>query len=117
MNLDYESEKSKLKKKIIIFTVIAVAFTALFRITMDENVGFFSCLFIGIVMGLVFYIPGRLREHFKLGWLATIVISIVFLFLLLWLSDKIGYIAYIILLLPIGDMGYSVYKVISNKES
>ena len=101
MNLDYESEKSKLKKKIIIFTVIAVAFTALFRITMGEDVSFFSCLFIGIVMGLVFYIPGRIRDYFKLGWF----------------SDKIGYIAYIILLLPIGDMGYSVYKVISNKES
>ena len=117
MNLDYESEKSKLKKKIIIFTVIAVAFTALFRITMGEDVSFFSCLFIGIVMGLVFYIPGRIRDYFKLGWFMTIVISVAFLILLLWLSDKIGYIAYIILLLPIGDMGYSVYKVISNKES
>lgn len=117
MNLDYESEKSKLKKKLIIFAVIAVAFTAVFRITMDENVSFFSCLFIGIVMGLVFYIPGRIRDYFKLGWFFTIVISVVFLLFLIWLSDKIGYIAYIILLLPIGDMGYSIYKVISTKES
>ncbi len=113
---NYEEEKRKLKKKLIIFSVITIGFTVLFKLAMSDN-SIFTCLFAGVACGLVFYIPGRLRDYFGLGWFMTIVMAVIYLLLLLFLADKIGLIAYILLLLPIGDMGYSIYRVLSYKKN
>ena len=111
MDFDYMEEKAKLKKKIIIFLVTAVGFSVLFKIGMS-NTGSLSCIFMGVVMGLFFYIPGRIREYFKMGWFMTVVISVIFILAIIWLSDIIGDIAYLIILLPFADMGYSIYKLV-----
>lgn len=114
---DYETEKKSLKRKITIFLVITVAFTILFQLMMSENVSFFTNLAMGALFGIVFYIPGRLRDYFGLGIFMTIVIAVIFLLVLLFIADKIGPIAYIVLLFPIADMGYSIYKVVSYKKN
>lgn len=114
---DYELEKKSLKRKITIFLVITVAFTILFQLMMSENVSFLTNLAMGALFGIVFYIPGRLRDYFGLGLIMTIVIAVIFLLVLLFIADKIGVIAYIVLLFPIGDMGYSIYKVVSYKKN
>lgn len=114
---DYEVEKKSLQKKITIFLVITVAFTILFQLMMSENVSFFTNLAMGALFGIVFYIPGRLRDYFGLGIFMTIVIAVIFLLVLLFIADKIGPIAYIVLLFPIADMGYSIYKVVSYKKN
>lgn len=111
MDFDYMEEKAKLKKKLITFLVAAVGFTVLFKIGMS-NTGILSCIFAGVAMGLFFYIPGRIKEYFKMGWLMTVVISVIFIFAIIWLSDIIGDIAYLIILLPFADMGYSIYKLV-----
>lgn len=114
---DYEVEKKSLKRKITIFLVITVAFTILFQLMMSENVSFFTNLAMGALFGIVFYIPGRLRDYFGLGIFMTIVIAVIFLLVLLFIADKIGPIAYIVLLFPIADMGYSIFKVVSYKKN
>lgn len=114
---DYETEKKSLKRKITIFLVITVAFTILFQLMMSENVSFITNLAMGALFGIVFYIPGRLRDYFGLGMFMTIVIAVIFLLVLLFIADKIGPIAYIVLLLPIADMGYSIYKVVSYMKN
>ncbi len=113
---DYAEEKAKLKKKLIIFLVITVGFMILFLVAMEDS-NFFECLLAGMACGLVFYIPGKLRDYFGLGIVMTIIIAVAYLLLLLFLADKIGPVAYILLLLPIGDMGYSIYKVLSYKKN
>ncbi|MCM1219311.1 MAG: hypothetical protein NC548_32935 [Lachnospiraceae bacterium] len=113
---NYEEEKAKLKKKLIIFLAITVGFTVLFVLTMKDS-NFFQCLMAGLACGLVFYIPGRLRDYFHMNWIMTIIIAVAYLLILLFLADKIGAVAYILLLFPIGDMGYSIYKVISYKKN
>ncbi|MCM1187013.1 MAG: hypothetical protein NC251_06270 [Lachnoclostridium sp.] len=112
---NYEEEKAKLKKKLIIFLATTVGFTVLFVLAMEDS-NFFQCLMAGLACGLVFYIPGRLRDYFHMGWPMTIVIAVAYLLILLFLADKIGAVAYILLLFPIGDMGYSIYRVISYKK-
>lgn len=112
---NYEDEKRKLKKKLIIFSVITIGFTVLFMVAMSDS-NFFECLLAGLACGLVFYIPGRLRDYFHMGWIMTIIIAVGYLFLLLFLADKIGAVAYILLILPIGDMAYSIYRVVTYKK-
>lgn len=114
---NYEEEKKRLKKKITIFLVITIAFTILFQLTMSENVSFFTNLAMGALFGVVFYIPGRLRDYFGLGWIMTIVIGVAYVFLLVFLNDKIGPVSFILLLLPLADMGYSIYKVVAYKKN
>lgn len=114
---NYEAEKKSLKRKITIFLVVTVAFTVLFQLTMSENVSFITNLSMGALFGIVFYIPGRLRDYFGLGWIMTIVIAVAYVLLLVFLNDKIGPVSFILLLLPIADMGYSIYKVVSYKKN
>ena len=78
MDFDYMEEKAKLKKKIIIFLVTAVGFSVLFKIGMS-NTGSLSCIFMGVVMGLFFYIPGRIREYFKMGCFMNFLFFFIFL--------------------------------------
>lgn len=115
--IKHEEEKTKLKKKISIFIAITAAFTILFVLAMGDEVSFFSKLSTGALFGIVFYIPGRLRDYFGMGWFMTIAISVAFLFLLLFITSKMGLLAFcIILLLPIADVGYSIYKIVSYKK-
>ena len=116
MNFDYEEEKRKLKKKLAIFAIVSIVFTILFRIGMSDDIGFLSCLLTGLLTGLIFYIPGRIRDYFKLGWVMTIAISVAFVFAVVWLNGVIGAFAYIVLLFPLADMGYSIYRVVSVKK-
>ena len=106
MEFDYEAEKRKLGKKLIILLVVATGFTVLFRVAMGDLLGF------------VFYIPGRLKEHMKLGWLSTVIIAVIFVFILMWLSDMLGQIVLLIaLLLPLADIGYSIYRLASVRKN
>lgn len=115
--IKHEEEKEKLKKKLSIFIAITAAFTILFVVTMGDEVSFFTKLYTGAMFGIVLYIPGRLRDYFNMGWFMTIAISIAFLFLLLFIASKMGLLAFcLILLLPIADVGYSIYKIVSYKK-
>lgn len=114
---NYEEEKAKLKKKLTIFIVITVAFTIFLQLTASENVSFITNLGVGAMFGIVFYVPGRIQDYLHTGWVMTIVIAVVYLFLLILLIDKIGPIGYILLLFPIADMAYSIYKVASYKKN
>lgn len=80
--------------------------------SMGDDVETLSCILSGVAVGLIFYIPGRLREHFQIGWFMTIVISIIFMYALIWLSGIIGNIVYLIILFPFVDIGFSVYKLV-----
>lgn len=113
--MDYEDEVGKLKKKLIIFALVSVAFTVLFRCTMADA-GFFENLFSGVLFGLIFYIPGRLQQLLHLGIWGTIIISVGFILLVLWLNGLIGDIAFIVIFLPLADICYSIYKVVKLKK-
>lgn len=116
MEFDYEVEKSKLKKKLITFAVISIAFTLIANVTMSD-IGFFTSLMFGIMVGLIFYIPGRLKSILHLGLVGVIIISVLYVALFIFLGDKIGNLSYAIcVLIPLADMGYSIYKVVSHKS-
>lgn len=115
MEFDYELEKSKLKKKLITFVVIAIAFALLVMIA--GHMDFFSALMFGLVAGLIFYIPGRLKSMLNIGLVGVIIISVLYVVLFMFLAEKIGNIAFVIcLLIPLADMGLSIYKVVSHKN-
>lgn len=111
----YEVEKKNLIKKISIFLVISVAFTFIFTISMSDS-SFFTCLMVGLLCGCAFYIPGRLQSYFHMRWFMTIIAGVVFLLIILFIADKIGPLAYIILLFPPVDIGYSIFKLVSLKK-
>lgn len=116
MDFDYVTEKAKLKKKLVILLAVAVVFTAIIMIT-TPDAGFFPSLFIGIAMGLFFYIPGRIKSHLGWGWFGAIVVVIIYYGIFLFLAEKLGsWIVGISLLLPIADIGYSIYRIMSAKK-
>lgn len=116
MEFDYEMEKANLKKKLITFVAVSVVFTIILNIAMSD-IGFFTSLMVGMLLGLMFYIPSRLKSILHLGMVGVIIISVLYVALFIFLGDKIGNIAYFIcVLIPLADMGFSIYKVVSHKN-
>lgn len=113
-NFNFGEEKKKLIKKISIFLVISAAFTFLFVLGTESS--FFTCLMVGFLCGCAFYIPGRLQSYFHMRWFITLIVGVVFLLAVVFLAEKIGPIAYIILLYPPVDIGYSIYKMVTYKK-
>lgn len=115
MDFDYVTESEKLKKKLFTLIVVMAAFTVMGLLM---SMGFGSSLLIGIAGGLLFYIPGRLKSILKFGWIGAIILSIIYYVLFFYLSDKLGNFATVIfILIPLADIGYSIYKVVSAKKN
>lgn len=110
MEFDYIGEKAKLKKKVITFLSASAIFIILFLAGLGES-GTLNCIFFGFIMGLVFYIPGRIREYYSMSWVMTIILAVVFVLALFWLNDKIGSIVFVVVLAPFADIGYSIYRI------
>jgi hypothetical protein len=114
--LSYAIELQKLKKKLAIFFGIMLVTTAIFKLSMS-GLGIIDCLLAGWGTATFFYIPGRIKSYFKLSWLPTIIIVVVFYGVMLSLMEKAGAIIFAIpILVVVVDIGYSVYKLISLKK-
>lgn len=114
--MNYEEEKRNLTKKLIMFISLTVVFTVIATMAFDDN-GFFYNLVFGLIIGLFCYVPGRLKGILNVGWLAAIGITIAYNLLIVFLMDKLGtWMCIFCILIPLADMGYSVYKVISAKK-
>lgn len=116
MNFDYATEKNKLWKKLIIFLAATVIFTVFLMVATGE--GLFYCLLAGVMFGLFFYIPGRVKSLLGLGWLGTIVIVFVYYAIFMFLGGKLGsWVMIFSILLPIADIGYSIFRIVSAKKN
>lgn len=116
MEFDYEAEKQKLKKKLTMLLIIFVVLMVVFNTILKADTFGWSIL-MSIACALVFYIPGRIKEQFHKGWIFTIVITIAYMFIYVFLYNAIGNFAGIIILLPLVDIGYSIYKLRTNKNN
>ena len=92
MDFDYAAEKAKLKKKLMIFLGVTIVFTVLLLVATGE--GFFYCFLAGVMFGLFFYIPGRVKSYLGLSWILIFAI-----------------------LLPVADIGYSIFRIASTKKN
>ncbi|MCI9448566.1 MAG: hypothetical protein HFH36_14625 [Lachnospiraceae bacterium] len=116
MDFDYAAEKAKLKKKLMIFLGVTIVFTVLLLVATGE--GFFYCLLAGVMFGLFFYIPGRVKSYLGLSWLGTIVIVFVYYAIFIFLGGKFGsWILIFAILLPVADIGYSIFRIASTKKN
>ena len=98
------------------FIGLTVVFTVIAAMAFDDN-GFFYNLVFGLIIGLFCYVPGRLKGMLNVGWFAAIVITIAYNLFIVFLMDKIGtWMCIFCILIPLADMGYSIYKVISAKK-
>lgn len=71
-----------------------------------------------IVFGVVFYIPGRLRDIFSLTIHGVVVYTILYILAFLLLGALIGdFASLLMIIIPFVDMGYSIYKVISLRDT
>ena len=114
--LSYAIELQNLKKKLAIFFGIMLVTTAIFKLSMS-GLGIIDCLLGGWAIATFFYIPGRIKSYFKLSWLPTIIVVVVFYGVMLSLMEKAGDIIFAIpILVVVVDIGYSVYKLISLKK-
>lgn len=113
MEFDYELEKAKLKKKLIIVIGLFIVFMVIFCGIAKVGLGW--GLATSLAMALVLYIPGRLKEVLKIRWFWTIVLTIAYIYLYIFLVNKIGNFVAVLLLVPLADIGYSIYKVASYK--
>lgn len=115
MDFDYVEEKKKLKKKLTMLLIIfAVLMVVLNTILKADSFGW--SIIYSVVISLMLYIPGRIKERFNKGWIFTIVITIVYMWGYALLFNAIGNFAGILVLLPLADIGYSIYKISSNKN-
>ena len=113
--MDYNEEMGKLKKKLTILLGIAIVFTALFKFTMDISI--FGALGVGLLIGLFFYIPGIIKGLLNAGWGVTIIITLIYYAVFIGLGGAVGnWVTVLAVVLPILDIGYSIYKVISAKK-
>ena len=113
--MDYNEEMGKLKKKLTILLILAIGFTLLFKLAMDASI--FTALGMGLLIGLVFYIPGRLKGLLNAGWGATIIITLIYYAVIIGLSGALGSWVYgIAIIIPALDIAYSIYKIISAKK-
>lgn len=116
MNFDYIEESRKLKHKLIIFIGIMIAFTVLGMVAFEE--GFGESLTLGVAAALLFYIPGRLKGIMNIGWIGAIILGIIFNLVFLFIVEKLGTFGEIVyLLVPVVDIGYSIYKVVMAKKN
>lgn len=115
MEFDYEAEKAKLKKKLSMLAVIFVVMVILFN-TLIKADSFGWSIIYGIVVSLMMYVPGRIKERFHKGWIFTIIVGIAYMYLYVWLFGVIGNFAILLIILPLADIGYSIYKISSHKK-
>lgn len=114
--MDYELEKNNLIKKLSIFGITAIAFTVLFSVTMD-GIGLITAFGGGVFCGLFFYIPGRIKNITNSGWIAAIIITLVYYAVFLWLGSTLGAWTYLLaVILPLADIGISIRRVVSAKK-
>lgn len=116
MNYDYELEKKNLIKKLSTLGVITIAVTILFCMTMDD-IGFFTALGGGFICGLIYYIPGRIKSITNSGWIAAIIITLVYYVVFLWLGSTLGVWIYLVaVIVPLADIGLSIRRIVSAKK-
>ena len=114
MEFDYELEKDKLKKKLYMVLGLTLLFMFIICVIGKTAIGWGLLTSLGLAM--IFYVPGRLREKLKMGWVLTIVIAVAYMFLYIWLLNRIGNFVVLLFLLPLADIGYTVYKLKSYKN-
>lgn len=116
MGFDYVEEKQKLKKKLTMLLIIFVVLMVIFNTVLKADTFLWSII-MSLVCALMLYIPGRIKERFNKGWIFTIIITIVYMWAFALLFNAIGNFAGILVLLPLADIGYSIYKISSNKNN
>lgn len=107
----YEEEKNKLVKKIGIIGGIVVVFSV---ISMVAGEDFFTSVACSFAIGFLFYIPGRIKEIFGFGSIMTFFIGLAYLSIFIWLTFKLPVLAVVLFLLPIVDIGYSIYRLLKK---
>ncbi len=114
MEFDGELEKERLIKKLKMLLIIFVVMMVLLNTLLKADSFGWSIIY-SVVFTLMLYIPGRIKEKFHRGWIFTIIVGIVYMYLYIWLLEKIGNFAILLILLPLADIGYSIYKIKTYK--
>lgn len=118
-NMDYEfqMEKKMLLRKLMYFfggAIIGVIIT----LKVNSEASFTSIFLAAFVFGVLFYIPGRLRDIFSLTIYGVVFYTIIYILVFMLLGAFIGdFASLLIVIIPFVDMGYSIYKVISLRNS
>lgn len=95
-----------------------MVFTVLIKMTGVASI--FTALAGGFAGGLLFYIPGRIKGLLKTGWIATIIITLVYVSIVIGLANSSGnwvallVVCFLVFIIPLIDIGYSIYKVIKK---
>lgn len=105
-----------LVRKLVIFVGIAFLFVFLSLIAGKNDIVFI--IETGLILGYISYIPIRIKEYFGIGWLRTFLIFVAYIGITGTLVLKKGFewLGIILILLPIIDMGLSIYAVITNNK-
>lgn len=109
---EYEVNKHRLMVKLSILLTTSFIFTVLGLVGQLE-IG--EALQLGLMGGMFFYIGSRIRNTIGIGWLFSIIISIVYIGISVYLLDTFVILGIIAVFLPVIDIGFSAFKVIKNR--
>lgn len=113
---DYEWEKQKLIKKLTLYGIVSLGWFLVFFIGM-RGLHWWEYVGMGLLCGLMFYIPARLKERFNWTWIKAIGVMIVSLAIIVAVSLSVGdWVIFLPLIVTIADIGYSIFRVIFEKK-
>ena len=117
MDYEFKMEKKMLLRKLMYFFGAAIVGVIL-TLKVSPNASLTSIFMAAIVFGVVFYIPGRLRDIFSLTLQGVVVYTILYILAFLLLGALIGdFASLLMIIIPFVDMGYSIYKVFSLRDT
>lgn len=112
-----QMDARQLKRKLATFAGISIVIIILCLMIGKTDIMF--CIATGLLSGLVLYIPIRIKEYFGVGWIMAIIITVVYIGLsgTLFLKKGFEWLAVLFYLIPVIDIGLSIYAVIINKNN
>lgn len=112
-----QMDARQLKRKLATFAGISIVIIILCLMIGKTDIMF--CIATGLLSGLVLYIPIRIKEYFGVGWIMAIIITVVYIGLAgtLFLKKGFEWLAVLFYLIPVIDIGLSIYAVIINKNN
>ena len=114
-NIMYDIEKKKMKKKLKIVGTVTGVMTGL--LVLAGGLNFFGALAAGFACSMVAYIPKRIKDRFNCNNTVVAIITAAYLAIILGCLDTVPVIGVLMLLIPVGDIAYSIYKVNKWKKS
>lgn len=117
MDYEFKMELIILLRKLMYFFGAAIV-GVIITLKVNPDASLTSIFLAAFVFGILFYIPGRLRDIFNLTIYGVVFYTIIYILAFMLLGALIGdFASLLMVIIPFVDMGYSIYKVISLRNS